>query len=111
MPESNVTLQQFRYYWGVIVPAIANHCGYLKTKEAHRALKASFYEMHPDSPDLPSMARMSREEATRFMEYARMEAAGFGLDIRDPEAPGKRPKADSVHRERIFDDVPVIVEE
>lgn len=111
MPEPNVTLQQHRYYRSIIVPAIREHCGYVSDAEAHVALKSSFYGISPNDPKLPSMANMSKEEAIRFTEHARIVAAEMGLDIRDPEAPGKRPKADSVHRERIFNDVPLIVEE
>lgn len=79
-----VTLQQHRYYRGVVVPAIAAHCGYESHAEAHRAIKAGFYGMIESNPKLPSMAHMTTEEATRFIDYAIRQAAELGLVL--PEA-------------------------
>lgn len=83
-PPAGISPQTHRYYRGVIVPAVAAYCGYESHAEAHRAIKAGFYEMHPDSPSLPSMAGMSREEATRYIDYALRQAAEMQLVISDP---------------------------
>jgi len=40
-PQSLRTLQQNRYYWGVIVELISQHTGYAK-EETHEILKAKF---------------------------------------------------------------------
>lgn len=72
------------YYRKVIVPAIRDHCGYEGDAEAHRALKAGFYDLHPFSPEMPSMADISQEEAGRFIDYALRQAAEMGLVLPDP---------------------------
>ncbi len=76
-----------KYYRAVILPAIAEYCGYdLENGEAHRSVKAAFYGMHPDSPELPSMAAMTQVEAGRFLDFAVREAAKMGLILPDSEA-------------------------
>lgn len=72
------------YYRAAIVPGIRQHCGYESNHEAHTAIKAAFYGMHPDDPKLPSMAKMTQEEAGRFIDYALREAAELGLVLEDP---------------------------
>lgn len=90
LSEIGVSPLQHRYYRAVILPAIREYCGYESDALAHRALKAGFYDKHPDDPALPSMAAMSQDEASRFMEYALREAAEMGCVIADPETPAKR---------------------
>jgi hypothetical protein len=67
-----------------MLPAVREYCGYPTDWEAHRALKAGFYHMHPEDPRLPSMKRMTQEEASRFFLWVQMQAASMGLDIKDP---------------------------
>jgi hypothetical protein len=72
------------FYRTAIVPAVRDYCGYERDTEAHRALKAGFYELHPDDPKLPSMADMSQEESGRFIEFAFRQCAELGLVLPDP---------------------------
>jgi hypothetical protein len=73
------------YYRKVILPAIADYCGYdLDNGEAHRNVKAAFFGMHPDDPELPSMRTMDQETATRFLDYALRQAAEMSLVLEDP---------------------------
>lgn len=83
--SNGISTETHRYYRGVIVPAIASHCGYESHAEAHRAIKAGFYGMRESDRDLPSMAAMSKEEATRFLDYALRQAAEMSLIIPDPQ--------------------------
>jgi hypothetical protein len=86
-----VTTQQHRWYRSKIVPAYANHAGFESLEEAHRAFKAGFFDLHPDDPDLPSMKSMSKEEATRFLDYVLRQAAEMRLVIEDPIPRGVKP--------------------
>jgi hypothetical protein len=81
---SRPTWNTHAYYRSSIVPAVRDYCGYERDTEAHRALMAGFYEMHPDDPDLPSMADMSQEESGRFIAYAHRQCAELGLILEDP---------------------------
>ena len=80
-----ISLKQHGYYRKVIVPAIAEYSGYESHEEAHRAIKAAFYGVHPSDPKLPSMADMTCEEATRFIDFALRQAAEMSLVLHDPE--------------------------
>jgi hypothetical protein len=73
------------YYRKVIVPAIREYCGHESDAEAHVALKAGFYKMAMADPQLPSMADMSQEEATRFIDWALRQAAEASLVLPDPK--------------------------
>lgn len=72
------------YYRKVIVPAIREYCGHESDAEAHIALKAGFYKMAMGDPLLPSMANMTQEEATRFIDYCLRQAAEMELVLPDP---------------------------
>lgn len=74
-----------RYYRKIIVPAIREYCGHESDDDAHKSLKAGFYDLHPADPKMPSMAEMSQEEASRFLEYALRQAAEMSLVLPDPE--------------------------
>lgn len=82
--SASVSLKTHRYYRAVIVPAIREYCGYISDAEAHRHIKAGFFEMDPRDPKLPSMGQMSQEEATRLIEYALQKAAELSLVLPDP---------------------------
>lgn len=88
-----ISAQSHRYYRGVIMPAIREYCGYESDALAHRALKSGFFDKHPDDPALPSMAAMSQDEASRFMEYALRQAAEMGCVIADPQPSEIKPMA------------------
>ena len=78
-----VTNNQHKFYRSVIVPRMAEYCGFESAEECHSAIKAAFYGKDPRG-ELPSMAAMSKEEASRFIEYAMRRAAEFGLVLPDP---------------------------
>ncbi len=79
------SFQQHRYYRAVILPAIREHIGCESDAETHRQIKAAFYGMNPEDRKLPSMAAMTHEEASRFIEYALRQAAEMSLVLPDAE--------------------------
>lgn len=76
--------EQFGYYRSAIVPGYARSGGFESHEEAHRHLKAAFFELHPNDPRLPSMASMSEEECGRFLSYIIRECAEIGIEIEEP---------------------------
>lgn len=78
------SLRTHGYYRSTIVPAIRENCGYLTDAEAHRGIKAAFFELHPDDPKLPSMGGMSQEESGRLIDFAIIQAAEMGVILPDP---------------------------
>jgi hypothetical protein len=82
---SKPTVQTHRYYRSVIVPAMREHCGYESDAHMHRALKAGFYLKKETDKDLKSMADMTQDEASRFIDWAIKEAAKLDLILPDPE--------------------------
>jgi hypothetical protein len=73
------------YYRSKLLPLIREASGYITEAEAHRAVKAGFFEMHPDDPKLPSMGTMTQEEAGRLIDFAIIQAAEMGIILPDPE--------------------------
>ena len=84
MKMPNISARQHRYYRHVVLPALQEYMGYESEYEAHRAVKAGFYGMREDDPRLPSMAHMTKEEASRFLWFAIRQAAEAGLQIQEP---------------------------
>jgi hypothetical protein len=72
------------YYRDAILPLMREAMGCVTENEAHRQIKAGFFGMHPDDPELPSMGRMPQEQAGRLIEYAMIEAAQIGVILPDP---------------------------
>lgn len=72
------------YYRAVVVKGIRKYCGYSSDAEAHRAIKSSHFEMHPDDPNLPSMALLSQEDAALLIDHAIQKAAELGIYLPDP---------------------------
>lgn len=78
--------QQNRYWWGVVVPLIAEHLGYT-TDEMHEALKYKFLrteaEAAPtDLPKIRSTASLDTKEFTALIENVITWAgAEFGVEI------------------------------
>ncbi len=78
--------KQNRYYWGVVVPLMAESIGY-DCEEMHEALKWRFLKIHDDDSDLPtvqSTSALNTEEFTDFVEQCRMLAGSMGINIPDP---------------------------
>lgn len=87
---------QNRYYWGVVVETIRQHCGYEK-EEMHENLK----RLHASSPDpnylaipnstrhlvrIESTARMSTERFSEYIEdVKRWAAVELGVYVPDAE--------------------------
>lgn len=71
------------YYRGVVLPLMAEHCGYESHQEQHEDIKAAFYGVTPGEKT-KSMAAMTREERSRFIDYAIRQAAEMGIVIPEP---------------------------
>ncbi|MFA5168759.1 MAG: hypothetical protein WC530_09550 [Candidatus Omnitrophota bacterium] len=85
----NRTLNQNAYYWGVVLPPIAEHTGHT-AEECHEAYKRMFLpprivEFGKMSFKMPgSSADLSTVEMTEFIEKIRAHAAvEFGMNIPD----------------------------
>ena len=82
----NRSLNQNSWYWGVIVPMIAEYCGY-EPEEVHSALKEQFLKDHTDAqlPRIRSTASLTTAEFTIYIDACRRLAAGWGVVIPDPQ--------------------------
>lgn len=76
---------QNAWYWGCVVPVLAEHCGY-DAEEMHEALKWRFLKKH-DGPlaTVRSTADLSTAEMTEFIEKVRRLAAELGCSIPNPD--------------------------
>lgn len=78
-----------RYYWGVVVPIIAEHLGYT-SDEMHEALKYKFLRLEADcaASDLPKIRSTASLDVKEFGTYLESvitwAGADFGLVIPDP---------------------------
>jgi hypothetical protein len=70
--------QESRYYFGVVVPLIAEACGYTE-QEAHRALGLKFFVIYKDNalPTVQSTADMTTVEFEDRMRQIRQWADQF----------------------------------
>ena len=80
--------QQNRYYWGVVVQILADHCGY-SPEEMHEALKEKFLgTQERDEHGLIKMrstAVLSKDEFVRYTnEVMRWAAENLTIYIPDP---------------------------
>jgi len=80
--------QQNRYYWGVVVQILADHCGY-SPEEMHEALKEKFLGTQDrDKHGLiktKSTAVLSKDEFVRYTnEVMRWAAENLTIYIPDP---------------------------
>jgi hypothetical protein len=80
--------RQNRYYWGVVIALLAEHCGY-EPEEMHEALKLQFLRV-PADEDHPletvrSTARLKTSEFEVYLEQIRRWAATeMGVYIPEP---------------------------
>lgn len=83
------TIPQNKYYFGVVVPILADYCGYTKG-EMHDALKMKFLRKHNDTvPGCPDTSRsttdLSTVEFNEYIENIRAWAVNeFMVHIPDP---------------------------
>jgi hypothetical protein len=81
--------QANRYYWGVVVPLIAEHLGYTND-EMHEALKYKFLRTEAEcaASDLPKIRSSAALSTKEFGEYVdsvvTWAGADFGLNIPAP---------------------------
>jgi hypothetical protein len=79
------SISQNAYYWAVVIPLLAEHCGY-EDEEMHAALKWRFLQKHDGGPlpTVKSTASLSTAEFTDYIERVRMLAAEMGCSIPGP---------------------------
>jgi hypothetical protein len=78
------SISQNAYYWAVVIPLLAEHCGY-EDEEMHTALKWRFLQKHDGPlPTVSSTASLSTVEFTDYIERVRMLAAEMGCSIPGP---------------------------
>lgn len=79
------TGEQNRYYWGVVVKLIAEHCGY-EPEEAHDAMRLKFLQSHGDGIMLTirSTTSLDTKEMTEYIEQCRRLGAEMGVQIPSP---------------------------
>lgn len=78
------SLSQNSYYWGVVVPLLAESCGY-DNEEMHEALKWRFLERHDGPmPTVRSTATLNTAEFSEYVDHCRRLAAEMGVVIPDP---------------------------
>lgn len=78
-----------RYYWGVVVALIAEHCGY-DPEECHDALKLLFLTDHGSEGPLPHVKSTASLNTTEFCDYIdrvrAWAATDLGVVIPDPNS-------------------------
>ena len=82
------SVQQNRYYWGVVVDLLAAYTGYLP-EEMHEALKFKFLRVKRDKlPDtVKSTANLSKDDFCEYIDSIQKWAATeMGVVIPDPES-------------------------
>lgn len=82
------SVQQNRYYWGVVVGILACHTGYTP-EEMHEALKMKFLLVHRNKlPDtVKSTSNLSKDEFCEYIENIQNWAArDMGCVIPDPDS-------------------------
>jgi hypothetical protein len=82
------SIQQNRYYWGVVVDLLAAYTGYLP-EEMHEALKFKFLRIKRDKlPDtVKSTAGLSKDDFCEYIDSIQKWAATeMGVVIPDPES-------------------------
>lgn len=82
------SLSQNAYYWGVVVPLLAESCGY-SDDEMHDALKWKFLQRHDGPmPTVRSTAGLNTAEFSEYIEQCRRLGAEMGLVVPDPGEAG-----------------------
>ena len=85
--QTQRSLKQNAAYWAIVVPAIADYCGYEKD-EAHEALKFRFLRKGEPDALLPTTRSTTELTVQEFEDYVRQvrqfAAETLGLDIPEP---------------------------
>ena len=80
------TEQQNRYYWGVVVPLIAEWVGEEDREDIHETLKSMFnIDRTKKVSIVKSTTRLTTQEFTDYVERVVIWAAKQGVVIPDPE--------------------------
>jgi hypothetical protein len=83
------SLNQNAYYWGIVIPLLAESCGY-EDEEMHDALKHRFLRDRANEKGglvlVRSSAALNTAEFTEYIEQIRRLAAEMGVAIPDPAA-------------------------
>jgi hypothetical protein len=81
------SLSQNAWYWGCVIPLLAEACGY-EPEEMHDALKHQFLRDRENEKAglvlVKSSADLNTAEFTDYVEKCRRLAAGLGVVIPDP---------------------------
>lgn len=77
--------QQNRYYWGIVVQILANHCGY-EPDQMHEALKYKFLSDHQEDSSglitIRSTASMTTDEFAQYVNrVVRWAAESLGVYV------------------------------
>jgi len=81
------SLEQNKYYWGVVIPTSAEYHGYTH-EEMHEAFKFKFLRDLQGSLDLPkirSTTELSTVEFVEYVEQIKLFEAENGVVIPDPD--------------------------
>lgn len=81
---------QNSYYWGVVLPILADHIGHDTVEAMHEDLKLKFNpvpsKIHPEKKTGGSTAEMSTEKFTKYVDtVCRWAATDLGCYIPEPE--------------------------
>lgn len=80
------TIQQNKFYFGVVLPILADHTGY-SADEMHDALKLKFLldrERNDELPTVKSTTSLTTQEFIEYIEAIRLLAAEMGVYIPEP---------------------------
>jgi hypothetical protein len=82
------TNEQNKYYWGVVIPILADYFGY-ESDEMHMVLRGKFLRIHDEKhPDFVIAKSTTKLSTTDFVEYIeviqRWAAAEHGIYIPPP---------------------------
>jgi hypothetical protein len=81
------SVQQSRYYWGVVVPLLGAYCGYDKT-EMHELLAYRFLRIEDDpitgSPRRKHTPETNTAEFAAYLDDCLRLAAELGVEIPEP---------------------------
>ena len=78
------SMPQNAWYWGCVIPVLAEHCGY-DAEEMHEALKWRFLKKHEGPlPTVRSTADLDTAEFSEYIEQVRRLAAEIGCAIPSP---------------------------
>jgi len=85
------SLNENKYYWGVIIPLLGDYCGYDKD-EMHDALKWKFLQVDGIKPGMPPTVRSTSDLSTiefeQLMSTIRMWASKeLGVYVPSPNEP------------------------